>query len=109
MSVLFDSVWQWREQFSFPYDGGTSRLDSASNNPTLPDPPKEPTPSESNLDFNAFTHTDLMSPSLGGFPDPNFDVFDPLIGLLENPLMNYSNNGVTANNMAYMDNASFYG
>lgn len=111
MSVLYDSVWQWREQFSFPYDGKTSRLDSASNNPTLLDLPPETAYSDPNVDFNAFTNADMMSPTatLGGYPtDPNFDLFDPVSIMLDNP-MNYAPYPGTSNNMTFMDNTAFYG
>lgn len=113
MSVLFDSVWQWREKFSFPYDGGTSRLDSASNNPTLPtDPPQDTTPNDPAVDFNAFTNAEMMSPTamLGGYPmDPNFDVFDPVSVMLDDPVLGYPSYSNTTNNMSFMDSSGFYG
>jgi hypothetical protein len=37
MSLIYDSVWRWREEFQFKGDGTTSMLDSAVNNPTQPD------------------------------------------------------------------------
>jgi len=38
MSLVYDSVWRWREEFQFKGDGTTAVLDSAVvNNPTQPD------------------------------------------------------------------------
>lgn len=44
MSLVYDSVWRWREEFQFKGDGTTAILDSAVvNNPTQPDVASEHT------------------------------------------------------------------
>jgi len=44
MSLVYDSVWRWREEFQFKGDGTTAILDSAVvNNPTQPDVSSEHT------------------------------------------------------------------
>lgn len=37
MSLVFDAVWRWREEFQFKGDGTTAMLDAAVNHPTQPD------------------------------------------------------------------------
>lgn len=122
MSVLFDSVWQWREHFSFPIDGRTKALDSASNNPTIPEPASENAQSAqvapllptdpNNVDFNAFTNQDMMSPT-AGLPMysglTSFEMFDPLTGMLDNDSLlryTYPTNSVE---MSYMEDPTYYG
>jgi len=115
MSVLFDSVWQWREQFSFPFGGSTSRLDSASNNPTIPevavDADAMSITGATNLDMNnAFSEQNLMSPGQLDYQfDPNFGLFDPVSTMLDSQFLNFQAYGDNPTSMNFADQPGFYG
>lgn len=113
MSVLFDSVWQWREQFSFPFGGSTSRLDMASNNPTIPEVtdaeampvngPGQP------VDLNAFSNEMVsQSGALDYQFDPNFGLFDPVSTMLDTQFINFQAFGDNTS-INFADEPAFYG
>lgn len=80
MSLVYDSVWRWREEFLFKGDGTTADLDSAVNNPTNPDVV---------ADGQILLDPSLPDPNMpsAGLNDPmvdyNYEVFDPLTWMLD--------------------------
>lgn len=77
MSLVYDSVWRWREEFQFNGDGTTSILDSAMNNPTDP---------EAEGDSDEAAANDLPSAGLNlndSLMDLNYDVFESLTWMLD--------------------------
>lgn len=80
MSLVYDSVWRWREEFQFKGDGTTADLDRAVNNPTNPEDPADNDVGQAGLDPMA---PDLSVPSAGyNDIDLNYD-FDPLTWMLD--------------------------
>ncbi|KAL2058069.1 hypothetical protein ABVK25_001687 [Lepraria finkii] len=79
MSLVFDSVWRWREEFQAQERGN---LDSAVKNPTNPDSAVESSANSvadhSLAPSNVFG--DTITPD--GF-EPNYEVFDPLNWMLD--------------------------
>ncbi|KAI4120252.1 MAG: hypothetical protein LQ338_007154 [Usnochroma carphineum] len=83
MSLVYDSVWRWREEFQAK---GQGNLETAVKNPTNPD---------SNVESSASSTVDAALPSQGllgdSFPpgsnnlfgESNYEVFDPLGWMLD--------------------------
>ncbi|KAL8957058.1 MAG: hypothetical protein Q9193_005573 [Seirophora villosa] len=83
MSLVYDSVWRWREEFQAK---GRGNLETAVKNPTNPD---------SNVESSASSTVDAGLPSQGltgdAFPagpinlfgESNYEVFDPLSWMLD--------------------------
>ncbi|KAI9673585.1 MAG: hypothetical protein M1817_002221 [Caeruleum heppii] len=115
MSLVYDSVWRWREEFQAK---GRGNLDSAVKNPTNPDSAADESSASSMLDpdvgltgvdslvipptaLNAGTVTPSMSI---GFGDSNYEVFDPLNwvfdGLVDFPYSFGSMQGMETQGMA---------
>ncbi|KAI9847686.1 MAG: hypothetical protein M1837_001934 [Sclerophora amabilis] len=113
MSLVFDSVWRWREEFQAK---GRGNLDSAVKNPTNPDSAAESSASSSIVDpglapppplqpgpgsvpnlvglmangnggtaGGAASGSGTLTPSLsnGGFAESTYEVFDPLNWMLD--------------------------
>ena len=95
MSLVFDSVWRWREEFQA---NGQGNLDSAVTNPTNPDstvdsPPsvtsgsnattQTPQPSSNHLPTTSSSPFDPLGLGLGPQHSPNYEVFDPLNWMLD--------------------------
>lgn len=88
LSVVFDSVWRWREQFQFKGDGTTAMI-LDTNNPTDPnmkDEIEDNAIPPSNLNTNAASLGNLNAE--GGFfndafADMNYEMFDPLMSMLD--------------------------
>ncbi|KZF24478.1 hypothetical protein L228DRAFT_252699 [Xylona heveae TC161] len=92
MSLVFDSVWRWREEFQAK---GRGNLDSAVSNPTNPDASADGSSNSAALDSmgpNAgaglagagpLLGANSVNPVTGSFSEPNYEVFDPLNWMLD--------------------------
>ncbi|KAI9758608.1 MAG: hypothetical protein M4579_002984 [Chaenotheca gracillima] len=65
MSLVFDSVWRWREEFQAK---GRGTLESADKNPTNPDSAAESSASSSIVDPSLAPAASHLQPGLGGTP-----------------------------------------
>ncbi|KAG7006876.1 hypothetical protein G7Y79_00012g032120 [Physcia stellaris] len=94
MSLVYDSVWRWREEFQAK---GKGNLESAVSNPTNLDSAAESSTSSAIVE-PAFAHPALLSDG-NLFGDANYEVFDPLSwtldGLLDFPFGYPEGSGVT--------------
>ncbi|KAL6714160.1 hypothetical protein ACLMJK_008654 [Lecanora helva] len=82
MSLVYDSIWRWREEFQA---SGRGNLDSAVKNPTNPDSAVESS-ANSVADHSmapASMLRDTATPPDGSFADANYEVFDPLGWMLD--------------------------
>ncbi|CAD6593619.1 MAG: hypothetical protein ASARMPRED_007738 [Alectoria sarmentosa] len=83
MSLVFDSVWRWREEFQAQ---GRGNLESALKNPTNPDSAVESS-ATSLADNNSLAHSALLAgtltPSDGFGGESHYEVFDPLNWMLD--------------------------
>ncbi|KAF2090159.1 hypothetical protein K490DRAFT_36432 [Saccharata proteae CBS 121410] len=106
MSVVFDSLWNWRDQFRGR--GPTGNLDNAVQNPTDPETSSSTTPAPPNrashtndptvsLDPNLPTLSlptmggnlnlaNSMTQDMGPFADYTSDFFDPMSSILNDPV-----------------------
>lgn len=121
MSLVFDSIWRWREEFQTQ---GRS-LDAAMKNPTNPDSAAESSASSTHLDSTLMppahqlnnqllAATGTITPSHGlpsnsmmnsvGYSESNYEVFDPLNwmldGLVDFPYSYAAVQGLEANGMS---------
>jgi len=100
MSLVFDSIWRWREEFQAQ---GRGSLEAAMKNPTNPDSAVESRASSTQLDNTLMASTQTLHggmqnqmhqnlPGLGGTVTPgisnpygetNYEVFDPLNWMLD--------------------------
>lgn len=82
MSLVFDSVWRWREEFQAQ---GRGNLESALKNPTNPDSAVES--STASLADSSLAPSALLggtlTPSDGFGGESNYEVFDPLNWMLD--------------------------
>ncbi|CAF9936651.1 MAG: hypothetical protein ALECFALPRED_006914 [Alectoria fallacina] len=83
MSLVFDSVWRWREEFQAQ---GRGNLESALKNPTNPDPAVESS-ATSLADNSSLAPSALLAgtltPSDGFGGESHYEVFDPLNWMLD--------------------------
>lgn len=131
MSLMFDSVWRWREEFQFnkPVTEAVN-LDSAVERPTEVDETDGPDgdngdigldsalgmdgPSALSLGLGNTTLPPLQSPGLmatgggigGSFSDYNYEVFDPLTWMLDSNLDLPYPDGAGINGI--LDDAAFF-
>lgn len=91
LSVVYDSVWRWREQFQFQGDG-TSAIVLDTNNPTDPNVKEEAEGTPARDPSMGPGPGNVMLPSFGNnggsyyndtFGDMNYEVFDPLMSMLD--------------------------
>ena len=62
MSLVYDSIWRWREEFQFPGDGTTAAIDAAVNNPTDLEDPGDSDAAQGMVDASM---ADMTVPSAG--------------------------------------------
>jgi len=123
MSLVFDSIWRWREDFQAL---GRGNLEAAMKNPTNPDSAAESSASSTHLDSTLMPPSHQLSnqllaaagavtPNQGlpssssmltggvGYSESNYEVFDPLNwmldGLVDFPYSYAAVQGLEANGM----------